>query len=243
MPERIVLLKDRREVAEGTLSFWFDTAGLDFNFKAGQFVALTLHDPPETDGKGHSRDFTIASSPHDTDTIMITARMRNTAFKRNLQNVPLGTKVEVRGPMGGFVLHKDAAKPAVFLAGGIGVTPFRSMIEWVTREDLSYRMYLFYSNRIKAQTTYLEEFTTFAAGNSKFTFVPTLTQSEEAVPWPYESGKINQTMLRRHIHQNDFASAIYYSAGPPGMVAAMRELLEDLGIDEMQIKTEEFSGY
>ncbi|MGQ0750481.1 MAG: FAD-dependent oxidoreductase, partial [Betaproteobacteria bacterium] len=94
-----------------------------FRHQAGQSLLLTLLDPPETDGEGDARNFTIASAPHEPE-LMIATRMRDTAFKRVLKTAPIGTTVSMDGPNGEMVLHDDAARPAVFLAGGIGITPF-----------------------------------------------------------------------------------------------------------------------
>jgi len=121
-------LKKREEVAEDTMSFHFDTSGTDFKFKAGQNCDFTLEDPPYTDAEGTTRPFSLSSSPNLKDEIVITTRMRETAFKKSLKEMPLGAPVKVEGPMGSFTLHKDAMKPAVMLAGGIGITPILSMI-------------------------------------------------------------------------------------------------------------------
>jgi ferredoxin-NADP reductase len=98
-----------------------------FAFKAGQALAWTLIDPPETDDEGGMRNFSIASAPGEAD-LMIATRMRDTAFKRVLKTMPLGTEVHIVGPFGSLTLHQNTARPAVFLAGGIGITPFRSML-------------------------------------------------------------------------------------------------------------------
>src|SRR5437016_7613197 len=115
-------LKTRSEVAERTLEFRFDKpAGM--TFKAGQFMELTLIDPPETDAEGNTRGFSINSAPDDPE-LTFTTRLRDTAFKRRLQTMPLGAEIKVEGPFGNLTLHNDPSRPAVFLAGGIGITPF-----------------------------------------------------------------------------------------------------------------------
>lgn len=87
---------------------------------------MTLLDPAETDSEGNTRAFSIASAPQE-DTLMIATRMRDTAFKRSLKAMPAGTAVKIEGPFGNLTLHNNAARAAVLLAGGIGITPFRSM--------------------------------------------------------------------------------------------------------------------
>lgn len=94
-------------------------------FTPGQFGDFTLTDPPYTDAKGNTRTFSFAGAP-ESDGIMIATRMRDSAFKRSLATLPIGTPVQLMGPMGSFTLHKDSGRPAVFLTGGIGITPVRS---------------------------------------------------------------------------------------------------------------------
>src|SRR5215470_10539742 len=125
MPMTTSPLRKREEIAAGTMAFHFDKP-LGFEFRAGQFLYLTLIEPPETDSEGNTRTFTIASAPSDPD-LMIATRMRDTAFKRVLRSMPLGKPMKIAGPGGSFTLHNNPAKAAVFLAGGIGITPFFSM--------------------------------------------------------------------------------------------------------------------
>src|SRR5713226_4812609 len=118
-------LTGREEVAEGTMAFHFSKPA-GFDFKAGQSMTVALVDPPETDAKGNRRNFSIVSAPFERD-LMIATRMRDTAYKRVLKTMPIGTKLQLRGPGGMFALENDQ-RSAVFLAGGIGITPFVSML-------------------------------------------------------------------------------------------------------------------
>ncbi|MBI2110580.1 FAD-dependent oxidoreductase [Candidatus Woesearchaeota archaeon] len=242
MPEFLFSLKERKEVAEQTMAFWFDTSHSNFSFKAGQFVKITLINPSITDAEGNARSFSIASSPNNKDAILITTRMGNTAFKSNLQKMSIGDKVKVIGPMGIFTLHQDVQKPAVFLAGGIGVTPFRSIVEWATQEKLPNKIYLFYSNRTKTATAFMKDFEQWAKENKNFKFIPTLTDEKDS-SWRYETGIIDERLLRKHIPEKEFQKAIFYIAGPPGMVTGMEDLLTRIKIGKEQIKVEEFTGY
>ena len=118
-------LLNRVEVAEGTMAFQFEKPP-GFDFKPGQSADLTLLNPSETDSEANVRTFSIASAPFE-DQLMFATRMRDTAFKRSLKKMPLGTAVKMDAAIGSFTLHKNSAKPAVFLAGGIGITPFSSI--------------------------------------------------------------------------------------------------------------------
>src|SRR5262249_53536713 len=143
MAAYLLPLKDRREVAEGTMAFRFDTTGTDFSFKPGQYANFTLPEAPDGDGDHISHVFSLASSPHHKDFLMIATRMRGSVFKEVLKNLPLGTKLKIQRPAGRFLLHGDASQPAVFLAGGIGITPFLSMIEWATEKRSPHKIHLF----------------------------------------------------------------------------------------------------
>src|SRR6202790_3103220 len=122
LPGFICKLKDREEVAEETIAFRFEKPS-GWTFKAGQYLDMTLLDPPETDSEGNVRSFSIASGPHE-ETLLVATRMRDTAFKRVLRTMPLGTAVKIDGPSGDLTLQDNSTRAAVFLAGGIGFTPF-----------------------------------------------------------------------------------------------------------------------
>jgi len=234
------VLQKRDEVAEGTMAFHFaKPAG--FEFKAGQSIDLTLINPPETDEEGNTRAFSIASAPSDPD-LMIATRMRDTAFKRVLRSMPLQTQVKIAGPFGSFTLHKNSAKPAVFLAGGIGITPFHSIIRQAEHDHAPHQIYLFYSNRRPEDTAFLDVLSPASKSNPNFHLIATMTEMDKSQrEWKGETGFISKEMLTKHIPS--LQGPIYYLAGPPEMVAVMQRLLTETGIDEDDIRTEEFSGY
>jgi len=239
-PVKNSVLRRREQVAEGTMAFHFDKPA-GFEFRPGQSIDLTLLNPPETDGEGNTRTFSIASASFDSD-LMIATRIRDTAFKRVLTSMPPGSDIKIDGPGGSFTLHKNSAKPAVLLAGGIGITPFFSMIRQATQDRLSHQLYLFYSNRRPEDAPFLSNLGEIAKANANFHFIATMTEmSKSSRPWSGETGFINQEMLARHMA--NLQGPIYYIAGPPGMVAAMRQVLVQAAVDEDDIRTEEFPGY
>ena len=121
-------LVDRQRIARDTVAFWLDANGASFDFRAGQHADFVFTDPSVKSENDNSRIFSLASSPHDKRPVMIAMRMRKTAFKNALKAAALGTKFTVSRPRGSFTLHRDVTKPAVFLAGGIGITPIRSIL-------------------------------------------------------------------------------------------------------------------
>jgi len=240
-------LEGRSEVAERTLEFRFKKPP-GMNFKAGQFMELTLIDPPETDAEGNSRAFSINSAPDDPDLLFAT-RLRDTAFKRVLQRMSLGTEIRVEGPFGNFMLHNDGGRPAVLLAGGIGITPFRSIVRRAAHEGLPHRIVLFYSNRRREDAPFLDELRSLARENPNFTFVPTMTHTSGShLHWQGETGYLDHEMISKHLNggtptAGNPARPIYYIAGPPQMVAALHEMLNKSGVDDDDIRTEDFAGY
>src|ERR1700684_366278 len=162
-------LKDRKEVAEGTMALRFEKPS-GWTFEAGQYLDMTLLDPSETDSEGNVRSFTIASAPHE-ETLMVATRMRDTAFKNVLRTMPLGTAVKIEGPSGDLTLHNDSQRVAVFLAGGIGITPFRSIVHWAAKEKLPNRIVLFYSNRRPEDAAFLAELQSLERYNPKYKLI------------------------------------------------------------------------
>lgn len=237
---QMVKLKNRQQVAEGTMAFYFDKPA-GFEFRAGQAMDVTLLDPPETDGEGNIRTFSIVSAPFE-DHLAVATRMRDTAFKRVLKTVPMGTEVKVENPGGSLTLHKNASKLGVFLAGGIGITPFMSILGQAAHEKLPHRLYLFYANHRPEDAPFLDALGELQKANPNFRFVPTMTAMEKSKEeWTGERGRIDGAMLSRALP--DLHGPIYYIAGPPAMVAAMRKMLIDATVDEDDIRTEEFAGY
>jgi ferredoxin-NADP reductase len=240
MPRFKSKLIDRTEVADGTLAFAFERPA-GFEFTAGQYLTLTLHDPLYTDEKGNSRTFSIASPPQDAGRLVIATRMTGSALKRSLAEAPLGTPVSIFGPAGNFTLGPDPT-PVVFIAGGIGITPFRSMLLDAAARGLPHRITLIYSNRLLEGAPFHEELTNLAKHHAAFAYVPTITEADKSpLPWDGERRFVNADFL--HDHVGDMTAPIFYLAGPPGLVVAATKTVLDAGADPAHLLSEEFSGY
>src|SRR5436190_345017 len=124
-------IKEKREVAKGTLLVLFDLDGADLDYRPGQYFWIELLDPPYRDEKGARRHITAVTSPTERGVIGLCTRLRESAFKRSLAELPVGSEVEIEPPKGTFVLPDDSLRPLVFVAGGIGITPFRSMLRYM----------------------------------------------------------------------------------------------------------------
>jgi ferredoxin-NADP reductase len=234
-------LVEIRTVADETAAFVFEFAGVPFEFKAGQTCDVTLPEPKYHDAKGTTRTFSIASSPADLPHIMFATRLTGSAFKRSLVEAAAGAEIEIEGPFGSFTLHQNAKRPAVFLAGGIGVTPFRAMIKDAVERRLPHRVMLFSSNRTAASAAFLGDFEAWARQAPNIQFRPTLTEPQVGEAWAYETGLIDLAFLRRHL--TEASETIFYIAGPAAFVKAMQELLPAAGADPDNVRAEEFAGY
>ncbi len=228
------------QIAEGTMAFHFEKP-LGFEFVGGQSIDLTLIDLPQNDAGGSTRALSLASAPHEPH-ITVATRLRGTAFKRVLGALQPGAEVRIEGPFGSMTLHRNTARPAVILAGGIGITPFRSMIRQATDANSGHRLFLFYSNRRPEDAAFLGELQELARQQPNFRLVATMTSPEKSgVDWSGETGYISRAMLTKFL--DDLAEPVYYTAGPPALVSAMKEMLTEAGVSEDNINSEDFAGY
>jgi uncharacterized protein YeaO (DUF488 family) len=154
----------------------------------------------------------------------------------------LGTELTLDAPYGSFTLHNNTQIPAVFLTGGIGVTPVRSIVLQAVHDNAPHRILVFYSNRRPEDAAFLDELVEPQKKNPNYTFVSTMTEMEKSSgKWHGETGYITRDTLLKYV--GDLTLPIYYIDGPPAMVGAMRETLGEAGVDDDNIRTEEFSGY
>ena len=233
-------LLSQAEVADETMAFRFERPS-GFQFKAGQYIDLHLLGLQPCYSNGLTHTFSIASSPF-AEEIVVTTRMRDTEFKRALSALPLGAEVGIEGPMGSFTLHNNTARPAVLLAGGIGIAPFLSILSYATAERLCHPIFLFYANRYLEDAAFMEALWMLAEANPRFRFVPTFTRVPNNYRgWKGQTGHITTEMLSMHVGK--LQGPIYYLAGPPTMVAATWRILSQAGVDDDDIRTEEFAGY
>src|SRR6266550_3323842 len=230
-------IKEKREVAKGTLMVVFDLLGEEVDFHPGQYFWITLLDPPYDDEKGPRRHISVVTSPNERGVLGLCTRLRDTAFKRSLAELPVGTDVDVEQPKGDFLLPEETDRPYVFVAGGIGITVFRCMLRYIAEEGLPHRVTLVYSNRDRESTAFLDELTELERDNPNFDLVLTMTNDDG---WSGEKRRIGVDLLRDHL-ESDLGSYRYLVAGPPGMVEGVDETLEQAGVPETQIQSGRFS--
>lgn len=230
MARHEVALTRREETAEGTMAFRFEKPA-GFSFEPGQSASFTLLDPP-AEPNSTRRTFSLASAPFEPE-LMIATRMREGShFKRALKALPLGAKVRLSGPLGNMTLHEDTARAAVFIAGGIGITPFRSMLLQADHDRLEHRLSLAYSNRRREHAAFLAELQSLERRNDRFRLLALMTDTD---------GMLDEEKLERLA--GAATAPIYYLAGPPAMVEAMKAILARRGVSTDDVRSEEFFGY
>ena len=225
-----ILLKGHEEVAAGTMAFRF-TKPPGFAFKAGQAVTLVLTEPP-AEANSRQRIFSLVSAPYEAELAVATRMRQGSAFKRALRSLPPGAKLELKGPRGVMTLHEDRGRAAVFIAGGIGITPFMSMLRQAAHDRLEQRLLLICSNRRQEDTPFLAELQALVRQNDNFRLLARMTEQE---------GFIDGDAIKRFAA--DALAPIYYLAGPPAMVDAMKAVLRRADVSGEDVRSEQFYGY
>jgi len=232
-------IKEKQEVAKGTLLVIFDLLGREVDFKPGQYFWVTLLDPPYDDEKGPRRHISVVTSPNERGVLGLCTRLRDSAFKRSLAELPIGTDVEVEEPKGNFLLPEDTTQQYVLIAGGIGITVFRCMLRYIAEEQLPYRVTLVYSNRDRDSAPFLDELLELEGANANLQLVLTMTNDPA---WDGESRRIDAELLHDHLGDK-LQSLTYLIAGPPAMVEGVVGTLKAVGVPDEQLQPDSFSGY
>jgi ferredoxin-NADP reductase len=201
-------------------------------FKPGQFVMLTFEVP----GKGPvTRPYSISSCPLDAE-IEITIKKYEAGVlsKYIIDNVKVGDKCKMKGPYGVFVFD-ESAKKIVFIAAGSGIAPFRSMWRYALQKHLDTKISILFSSKSKNYIIFRKELDTIA--NNGVRVIHTLTRNEDP-SWKGYSRRIDGGMIREAIGSD--RDCLYYLCGPAPMCNSIIDVLEEMGIDQKQIKTEKF---
>lgn len=238
MGKYTLTLKEVRDVADGTKLFIFDKPE-GFEFKAGQYVALEVKEfSVDDDGQGKSRALSIASAPYENE-IHFAMREGGSSFKRTVWTLKAGDTVLSTKPVGMFVLSEDENDiPAVFLIGGVGITPARSMLRQAMHFASGRKFFLFYSNRLLKDAAFHDELKALPTEN--FTYVNTLTQAKDACGIGEERGYICREMIEKYVM--DPMGSKYYIVGSPDFSNAMKSLVLGMGVAAENIHTDSFTG-
>ncbi len=230
---------EAEQVAPETKSFKFGLEGIEFHHIPGQYVSMLLD---VDDPRGDVRSFSIASSPTERNYLMICTRITESPFKQKLNSMQRGTKVRFRGPFGRFTLEHEHMKQVVMLCGGIGITPFRSMIKFATDSQLQRKLLLLYSNRVPEEIVFREELEKWQTLNARFKLVNTITRpTESKEKWNGRVGRMDEKLISEFV--DDSTNSLFYVCGPPLMVDGMLALFKGINVSDELVKREKFMGY
>jgi ferredoxin-NADP reductase len=228
---------EKREVAKGTLLALFEVDGYP-DFRPGAYFWVELPDRGHQDEKGLRRHISLVTSPTERPLVGLATRLRDSAFKRTLAELEVGDEVEVEEPKGSFLLPEDTSADYVFVAGGIGITVFRSMLRYIADRDQPYTVTLCYSNRDRESAAFLDELEELEQRIEGLRVVLTMTEQEG---WEGESRRIDAGVLRDHV--GELQDKEFLVAGPPAMTDAVVEALHAAGVPEDRVLAGKFSGY
>lgn len=231
-------LKEKLLVAPDVYDFVFQP-NKKLVFKPGQYLEWTLGHNGQ-DARGMRRYFTIASSPTEPEIRMgVKFYPNSSSFKKSILTLNPGDKIIASQLAGDFVLPKDKDKKLVFIAGGIGITPFRSMVKYLLDTKERRDITLIYSNYSPADIAYKDIFDQ-AHKQLGIKTVYTISNTPYPVDWQGERGMIDEKMITRTVP--DFKERTFYLSGSNNMVVAFEEILRKMGVPSQQIKKDFFPG-
>jgi ferredoxin-NADP reductase len=228
---------EKREVAKGTLLVLFAVDGYP-DYRPGAYFWVELPDRGHQDEKGLRRHISLVTSPTEAGVVGLATRVRETAFKQTLAELELGDEVEVEEPKGSFLLPEDTSVDYAFVAGGIGITVFRSMLRFIADKELPYRVTLVYSNRDRESAAFLDELEELERRIEGLRVVLTMTDDPE---WEGETRHLDAAVLRELVGPLD--ARTFLVAGPPPMTEAVADSLLAAGVPEERVLADKFSGY
>jgi len=201
-------------------------------FIPGQYALVSLPDFPELENE--ERPFTLACSPSN-DYIIFSIKEMGIVTGAMHKRLVKGNRLRLRGPFGENLNLDLNAKKICLVAGGSGITPFKSFLDEIQTQKLGTKVKLFYSNRTKNDIIYKQYFASLEDPNIDII----LTLTDETVQgWNGETGRINKEMLIKHMP--DYKEYLHYVCGPPPMISAIKSILKEMGIDEVQIRIEDW---
>lgn len=231
-----VKLVEKKDEAFGTKSFsWQPEKKVDYI--PGQYFYFTLPSLKYPDPRGTTRHFTLSSSPSEGEILKLTTRMREeSGFKKSLDELPMGTEIDGEGPNGTFMLEENDPNPEIFIAGGIGITPFRSIIRYITDKGLSNQIYLVFADSNEKDFAFKDELTEIVKGHPNIHVEFFVTSKQ---------GHLDETKLTQLVTKwgLDSSKATWWLCGPPPMVDALEDIMSKLQIPQGKVKVEKFTGY
>lgn len=231
----------KEQLTSDCYTFYFKRNPESPEFTPGQYFEIKL-DIKNPDERGDAHVFTISSSPLDRDFYTITTRIIQSSFKLRLAELKEGEMVQFDGPWNDLNFDENDKSPHVFLAGGIGVTPYHSIVKFAMEKNLTTQMILFVSWKNRSEMVFDDFFRQANNHMDNFSYIPTLTEeSLNPSEWDGEIGRINDEMIKKYV--SELNDAKYFFSGPPAMVTALKETVRGMGVPNEKIIFEEFEGY
>jgi ferredoxin-NADP reductase len=227
----------KRGVAKGTLLVLFAVDDYP-DYRPGAYFWVELPDRGHADEKGLRRHISLVTSPTEAGVVGLATRLRDTAFKRTLAALEIGDAVEVEEPKGSFLLPDDREADYVFVAGGIGITVFRSMLRYIADTAQPYRVTLVYSNRDRESAAFLDQLEELERRIDGLRVVLTMTDEPG---WEGETRRLDADVLADIL--GELGSKTFLVAGPPPMAEAVAESLLAAGVRDERVRADKFSGY
>ncbi len=215
------------KVAEGTYEVYFQRPK-NFNFTAGQYIQTAVPSLTYPDSKGSSRVFSLTSSPNDTEKLSVVFRDSGSGFKKTLLALQKGDTISIEGPMGHFVYPNGLSTPQVYIAGGVGIAPFLSMLEHHIAQNFTSPITLIYANKDAAHSAHLVRLRQYAQTHQWFTLQEEYTM-------------LSSDTFPSYLSANP--EVLWFLVGPPPMVTHTHALLKNYGVSDKNIRTESFTGY
>ncbi len=232
-------LKERRQETADVMSFFFDLSGQPFPYRPGQYLSYELDALAFPDERGPRRHFTISSSPTEKGIIQFTTRLRGSGFKETLRRAPVGYELTAGVAGGNFVLPEKESRRHIFIAGGIGITPYRSILRYAVDAQEPIDGLMLYFNRTSAEIIFRRELEDISRRMPNFSLVHVLSQPETG--WAGERGKLDESLLRKFVSAPQ--GALCWISGPPAMVQAYKEQMQQFGFSGEAVRTDFFIGY
>ena len=228
---------EKREVAKGTLLVLFAVEGYPA-YRPGAYFWVELPDRGHADEKGLRRHISVATSPTERGVVGLATRLRDSAFKQTLAELAVGDEVQVEEPKGSFLLPEDTSAEYVFVAGGIGITVFRSMLRFIADEGLPYRVTLVYSNRDRESAAFLDELEELERRIDGLRLILTMTDEPG---WEGETRHLDADVIGELV--GGLEGKTFLVAGPPEMAESVADSLLGAGLPEDSVLADKFSGY
>ncbi len=227
----------KEKMSRDAYSFYFDRRNLDFDFIPGQYLKLFL-EIKNPDDRGTTRYFTISSSPSEKEYLTITTRVIKSSFKKKLNSLIPGEKITAYGPIGYFDFDLTQKYNSIFIAGGIGVTPYHSIINYFDYKNLKPNITLLTSFDLKENVVFFNEFKAIEKRNNSVKIIYTLTNQSEL---GFENGRINENLIKKYVRNITLSK--FYITGPQVMVENLYSIIKNLNVSDEQIFKEDFPGY